>query len=410
MPELFIILVINKFRNIMKSKNSRRKFIKNTTLFGVGLPVLSHQLISCVSKNKEENAPLESNKKNLSILILGGTSFLGPHQIAYAISRGHSISTFTRGKTTPNIHTKIINQVEQLIGDRASDLSALENRTWDVVIDNSGHNAEWTKKSANLLKDKAGVYVYTSSTGVYYPYLGDNINEDTNLLMTEPENIEDEEMKIEYWYGVMKSNSEVETIKAFGKDRSIIIRPTYMFGPGDRSDRFIYWPIRLSRGGEIMVPGKELDPVQYIDVRDVAEWTIRLAEQKQAGVYNAVGPENQQTMKVFVHEAKKAFNIETKLISIDDYDFLKEHKMTQLVPWIMPEGHNYGSARVDNQKALKSGLTLRDLKESILDTFNWWYSDALTDEQRQAFELNPDSILLREKAIFESWKSYKNLT
>ncbi|TYA56689.1 NAD-dependent epimerase/dehydratase family protein [Formosa maritima] len=394
----------------MKPKNSRRRFIKNTALLGVGLPFLCHQMLSCESKNKEENNQNVIGKKGLNILILGGTSFLGPHQIAYAISRGHSISTFTRGKTKPTIHTKVLSEVEQLIGDRASNLSALENRTWDVVIDNSGHHAEWTKKSATLLKDKVDMYVYTSSTGVYYPYLGDYISEDTKLLLTEPEGIEDEEMKMEYWYGVMKANSEADTINAFSKDRSIIIRPTYMMGPGDTSDRFIYWPLRLSKGGDIMVPGKELDPVQYIDVRDVAEWTIRLAEQKLAGTYNAVGPKNTQTMKEFVLDAKEAFPVDSKLVYIDDFTFLKKQKITQLVPWIMPEGNNYGSARTVNQKALQNGLTLRNLKESVIETYNWWNSDALTDERRQKFELNPDSMLVKEKSILEAWKSYNNMS
>ena len=392
----------------MKKSITRRNFIKKGIVLGVGLPVLGNTLISCVSNSEQKKSEDKRAHTNLRILILGGTSFLGPHQIAYAISRGHSISTFTRGKTKPTIYTGLYKNIEQLIGDRKNDLTALEKGKWDVVIDNSGYNAEWTRKSASLLNDKADIYLYTSSTGVYYPYLESNKDERTKLLLREPEDIEDEELKMDYWYGVMKANSEIETIKAFGQDRSIIIRPTYMMGPADKSDRFIYWPIRLSRGGEIMVPGKNNDPVQYIDVRDVAEWMIRLAEEKLTGTYNAVGPKNSQTMSEFIDNAKEVFDVESTLINIDNYKFLKENRVPYLIPWILPEGNNYGSARINNQKGVKNGLTFRGLRDSIKDTYQWWYSDSLTDERRNEFELKPDSILLREKSIIENWQNRKS--
>lgn len=391
----------------MNKLKSRRKFVKKGVILGLGLPLLGSSLLSFDSKNDQELLTEKVKSKKLRILILGGTSFLGPHQIAYAISRGHSVSIFTRGKTKPTIYKDLYKNVEQLIGDRENDLTALEKGRWDVVIDNSGRNVNWTKKSAELLKDKADVYLYTSSTGVYYPYLESDTNEEVKVILQEPKDIKDEETKMEYWYGVMKANSELETIKAFGKDRSIIVRPTYMMGPADKTDRFIYWPIRLSKGGEVLVPGKISDPVQYIDVRDVAEWMIRLAEKKLAGTYNAVGPERPQTMNAFIDNAKSAFDIESTFIHIDDYKFLKENRIPYMIPWIIPEGNNYGSARINNKKAIKHGLTYRTLKVSIMDTYQWWVSDSLTDERRNKFELKPDSILLREKSVIEKWKKLK---
>lgn len=378
-------------------KKSRREFVKNGLKIAIATPLVGTSLLSF--NIMEKVAPLR-------ILILGGTSFLGPHQIAYALDRGHSISTFTRGKTKPSIYKDLFDKVEMLIGDRENDLSALETGTWDVVIDNSGRKTEWTKKTTALLKDRVGIYLYTSSTGVYYPYLGNDIDEKTKVLLEEPTNIVDEEIKLEYWYGVMKATSEVETIKAFGEDRSIIVRPTYMMGPADKTDRFIYWPVRLARGGEIMVPGPN-DPVQYIDVRDVAEWMIRLAEEKKVGTYNAVGPTKAQTMIEFVKEAKKAFQIESKLVPIDDYEFLKENGVPYLIPWIKPEGDNYGTARASNKKGIKAGLSYRKIKTSIRDMNQWWYSDALTDERRDKFEQKPDSVLLNESMIIENWKKLK---
>ncbi len=373
---------------------TRREFVKSGLKIAIATPLVGTSLLSF--STIEKAVPLR-------ILILGGTSFLGPHQIAYALDRGHSVSTFTRGKTKPSIYKDLFDKVEMLIGDREDDLSALETGTWDVVIDNSGNKTEWTKKTATLLKDRVGIYLYTSSTGVYYPYLGNDIDENTKVLLEEPTNIVDEETKLEYWYGVMKATSEVETIKAFGQDRSIIVRPTYMMGPADKTDRFIYWPVRLARGGEIMVPGPN-DPVQYIDVRDVAEWMIRLAEEKKAGTYNAVGPAKAQTMIEFVKEAKKVFQIESNLLPVDDYEFLKDNGISYLIPWIKPEGDNYGSARANNKKGVMAGLSYRDIKSSISEMHEWWYSDALTDERRDKFEKKPNSVLLNESMIIENWK------
>lgn len=378
-------------------QKTRREFVKNGLTIAIAAPLVGTSLLSFSAI--EKTVPLR-------ILILGGTSFLGPHQIAYALGRGHSVTTFTRGKTKPTIYQDLYDKVDMLIGDREDDLSALEKGEWDIVIDNSGRKTEWTRKTASLLKDRAGIYLYTSSTGVYYPYLGKDIDEKTKVLMEEPVDIVDEEMKLEYWYGVMKSTSEAEATKAFGKERTIVVRPTYMIGPADKTDRFIYWPVRLARGGEIMVPGP-IDPVQYIDVRDVAEWMIRLAEEKRVGIFNAVGPEKEQTMIEFVEKARKSFEVESSLTVIDDAQFLKDNGVPYLIPWIMPEGNNYGSSRSSNKKAKKAGLTFRELKVSIEDTHDWWYSKALNDERRNKFEQKPDSILLREKSILENWKKHQ---
>lgn len=377
--------------------NNRRDFIKQSLLASATIPLLSQGLWSCTS--------LENKK--LSILILGGTSFLGPHQIKYALDRGHKVSIFTRGKTIPNVNKNVFNKVEHLIGDRENNLTALENRKWNVVIDNSGRNVEWTKKSAQLLKDSCDIYIYTSSTGVYFPYTKANLNESNKVLLKVPKTLEDETLKMEFDYGVMKANSEQETIKAFGKERSIIIRPTYMFGPGDKTDRFIHWPIRLAKDGEIMVPGKKGDPLQYIDVRDVAEFMIRLAEQKNYGTYNAVGPTNKESMYDFIEKTKGTFDVKNDFVYIDDYNFLKDNKIYYIIPWIMQDKYNYGSARINNSLAKENGLVFRDLKTSIKETHDWWYSDNLTDERRAKFEQRKGSILVRERELIKKWKKHK---
>lgn len=379
------------------SSNSRRSFIKKSALFTAALPFASSILSSCVS---------ESSKK-LKILILGGTSFLGPHQIAYAIARGHSISTFTRGKTKSTVHQELFDQVEQLIGDRENNLTALENRSWDVVIDNSGRNVEWTTKTANLLKEKSGIYLYISSTGVHFPYLKAGLNEESEVALVVPDNLPKPYMKGSYDYGVMKAKSELAAAEAFGKDRTIVVRPTYMYGPGDLTNRFIHWPIRLAKSGEIMVPGRKEDPVQHLDVRDVAEWCIRLAEQKAAGTYAAVGPPEKQTIHEFAIKAQKTFDVENKLVFVDDYKFLEDNGVYYIVPWILEDEYGYGSARIDNSKAKANGLTYRDLNTSIKEMHDWWYSDAITDERRQKYISNPRNVLYREQELLTKWKELK---
>lgn len=385
--------------------HKRRRLIKTGIQAGAISPFLGPLLFSCAQKTGEESERKTDQKKKLNILILGGTSFLGPHQIAYALERGHSISTFTRGKTKPTVHHELFKQVESLVGDRENDLEALKNRKWDAVIDNSGRNVEWTKATAELLKDNVGLYVYTSSTGVYYPYLGSDIKEDTELVLEVPEGLTDEGMKMEYGYGVMKANSELAAQAAFGKDRTIIMRPTYMVGPADLLDRFIHWPVRLHKGGEVLVPGKENDPVQFIDVRDVAQFMIRLIEDQNVGTFNGVGPENAMGMHAFIDEARSAFDVDHKLIKIDDYEFLKENKVYYIVPWVMPEGNNFGSSLTSNAHSISNGLTFTPLIQTMKDTHDWWYSDALTEERRQKFEGNPKSTLNREAEIIKAWKS-----
>jgi 2'-hydroxyisoflavone reductase len=391
-------------KNYPKQNNSRRKFLQTGIALGTLMPLLVQPFLSSAK-------PLQSNKAQkalhpLKILILGGTSFLGPQQIAYALKRGHNISTFTRGKTKPSVQKDIFSEVEQLVGDRENNLDALRGRKWDIVIDNSGNKLKWVKDAVQLLKDNAGVYMYTSSTGVYYPYFGKDIKENTKPVLKVPEGITKVQFG-EYDYGVMKANSEIEVLNGFGKERSIIVRPTYMMGPGDQTDRFTYWPERLALGGELMVPGKQDDPVQYIDVRDVANWMIRLAENRQAGTYNAVGPASATGMHAFIYGVHAAFNSAADFVMIPDYDFLTKHNVLDAIPWIMPVGDNAGSARVSNKFAIANGLTYTPLAESVRDIHEWWNSDAVAEAKRNNLLSGTASLMTFEKKIIADWKARK---
>jgi 2'-hydroxyisoflavone reductase len=384
---------------------NRREFLTTGVRAGAAISVLgAPSLDSARAMGLGSSPPPRGSSHPLRILILGGTSFLGPHQIAYAMKRGHSITIFTRGRTEPTVHQGLFKDVEHLIGDREDNLEALKGRTWDAVIDNSGSRVAWTRDSARLLRDSADVYLYTSSTGVYYPYLGADIGEETELVLEVPAGIDDEQ-EMEYGFGVMKANSEIEARREFGADRTITVRPTYMMGPADRTDRFTYWPVRLSRGGEIMVPGQGKDPVQYIDVRDVADWMILLIESRGIGTFNAVGPASATGMHAFVYGAHAAFSSAASFGMIPDYEFLQEHGVGYSIPWIRPTGDNYGSARVNNQSAIANGLTFRPLADSVRDIHDWWYSDAVQQERRERMESGPRSLMAREAEIIAAWRA-----
>lgn len=385
---------------IFKGQN-RRNFIQNSLKAGAVLPFLNSPLLSHSATLNPKPRPATHP---LKILILGGTSFLGPHQIAYALERGHSITTFTRGKTAPTVHKKLFKQVESLVGDREDNLEALKGRKWDAVIDNSGRRVHWTKATAELLKDNVGMYMYTSTVSVYYPYLKPDMKEDRELVLKMPETFDGEGEKMAYEYGTMKANSELEAIKAFGKDRSTIIRPTLMVGPADRTDRFMYWPVKLPEGGDIIVPGKAKDSVQYIDVRDMAEFMIRLLETGTAGTFNGVGPASKTPVSGFAYGAHAAFGSKVNFVNIDDYDFLLEHGLRFIGPWILPQGKSLGMMTANNDHSIKNGLTFRPLASTVTDTHEWWYSNAVTEERRTKFR-GDGSLIKRQGEIIKAWRN-----
>jgi len=344
----------------------------------------------------------------LRILILGGTGFLGPHLVHEATSRGHRVSIFTRGQREPGLFEDDFAGVEHLIGDRAAPdgYAALEGKTWDAVIETSGYQHPWTREAVALLKDAVGRYLYVSSTGVFYPYRTTNIAEDGPILL------EDDPPQDPPSYGVMKALSENEVRRGLG-DRATIVRPGYIVGPGDLSDRWTYWPVRVSRGGEILVPGRRTDPVQYIDVRDLIAWMVRLVEDGVGGTFNAVGPGRSQTMAEFVYGLGATTSVPLSWTWIDDYEWLKAYPLRTrrdgstsgleyAIPWVMVEGDALGHMQIDNARALAAGLRFRPLAETARDTVAWRLSDAAPQTLRD----QPRYVLTaeQEQAMLEAWK------
>ena len=388
------------------TKKSRRSFLQTSVNLGAMLPLMAATPSLGMAACKPNIAKKEPTIAPMKILILGGTSFLGLHQIAYALKRGHSVTTFTRGRTQPSIYKDLFKEVEPLVGDREDNLEALKGRKWDVVIDNSGRKVKWTKDTADLLKDNVEMYMYVSSVSVFYPYTGTDFTENRKLVLEIPKDITENE-KYLYDYGVMKANSELASIEAFGKERATVIRPHFIVGPADRTDRFNYWPVRLAKGGEVILPGNGTEPVQYIDVRDLAGWMIRLLEKRMGGTFNAAGPGWTMTMPQFVHGAHAAFNTPISYVNIDDYDFLKKHQLTFSCPFVMPQEKFAGMSMTSNQKAIDSGLTFTPLAQTVKDTHDWWYSDAVLEARRQKVLTGERSFFPKEADVIKAWRKLK---
>lgn len=380
---------------------SRRDFLKTTVAAGgaagLGLApkTLSAASVSPAGGGQPGNAPPPS--RALDILILGGTNLTGPHHVRYALERGHSVSIFTRGRRQPGLFQDAFEHVEHLMGDRENDLKALEGRRWDAVIDASGMAVKWTRDSAELLKDQVGTYLYISSTGVYYPYLTTDIDETSEPALVDDSGGRDGAAS----YGVMKALSEIEARRAFGEERTCVVRPGYIVGPLDSTHRGTYWPDRLTRGGEILVPGKKTDQVQQIDVRDLTEWIIHLLEAGAHGTFNATGPSSLMTMEEFVYGMRAATSSDVTWVWIQDYDFLVENEVLYAIPWVLPVGNDLGSQTINIDRAKAAGLTFRPVALTAMETLDWYYS---LPKERQA---NPPMAIPpeREAEVLTAWKA-----
>jgi 2'-hydroxyisoflavone reductase len=388
---------------------TRRRFLGSMAAGVLALDGILSDRAPDVAGRAGGGASTRTGSSPLRILILGGTSFLGPHLIRYATERGHRVTIFTRGRREPGLFEESFASVEHLIGDRdrPDGLAALRGKTWDAVIDTSGHNARWTRESAALLRPSVGRYLYVSSTGVFLPYLTTSIAEDGPIVLT------DTPPRDPPSYGVMKALSEMETRAAFGDD-AIVVRPGYIVGPGDGSDRWTYWPVRIARGGEVLVTGRKTDPVQYIDVRDLTEWMIRLIEDGTNGTFNAVGPGRQQTLEEFVYGVAAITPAALRWTWIEDYEWLKSYPFRTLeggqtrgftasIPWVMAEGDNTGHMRIDNTRAAAAGLSFRPLVRTAIDTLEWRLSDAVPEPIRSQprFAMTEDD----ERKMLAAWRA-----
>jgi len=368
-------------------KTTRREFL--------GYTIAAGAVAACQQTGKHEAAGSEgtssdakrtatSSKKPLNLLVLGGTGFLGPWIVDEAQKRGHTLTLFNRGQTNPGLFPN----VEQLHADRdpkkGEGITALANRKWDVVFDDCGYYPRMVKASAELLAPNVGHYVYISSISAYLHNDIEHIDE-TGEVATMPDTTLESMGKNYEYYGALKALCEAAA-EAACPGRVANVRPGYIVGPGDPTDRFTYWPARFDKGGDVLVPGNRTDPVQVIDVRDLAAWLVTMAEQRTTGVFNACGPEKKlewgRTIDACIASASSKPT--PHWISVEQ---LQKAELGEMPIWAPYEGESKGMHMVSNAKAIKAGLRFRPIETIVKDTLTWFKSQT-PERQAKLFERN----------------------
>jgi len=349
--------------------------------------------------------------KPLNILILGGTGFMGPEQVNYALARGHHITLFNRNKTRPDMFK---GQVDQLIGDLNNDTSALAGKKFDVVIDNPTTAPAWVRNVAQYMKGNTGHYIFISTISVYPDNSTPNADE-TAPTTPMPDSLDPytlDRQNFGRYYGALKSRSEKDVQENY-PGKFTIIRPGLIVGPLDPSDRFTYWPVRVARGGEVLAPGEPNDVTQFIDARDLAEWTIRMAEkgpQDGGGIYNATGPRQPMPMGQFLQTCKEVTGSDARFTWVP-WSFLQEQKirgwrdMPIVVP---PNGPTAGFDRRNIDRALAKGLTFRPVTVTIKDTLEWNKTRPQDAQDKLAAGAIAGISAQREAEVLAAWHAKAN--
>jgi len=333
-----------------------------------------------------------------TLLILGGTGFIGPYLTQEALQRNWKVTHFNRGRTA----AAGVPGVETLIGDRKGQLEALRGRRWDAVVDDTGFIPKYVKMSAELLAPKVGYCLFISSISAYASLAQPTDEHSPTAVLSDP-NIEE---ITEETYGPMKALCESYTAAAF-KGRTCIVRPGYIVGPLDRSDRFTYWPVRAARGGEMLAPGTPQDPIQIIDVRDLAAWMMELVVRRTKGYFNAVTPPRALTMGDLVNASLGASpEAHTKATWVSE-DFLAVHwkpEELDLPPWSPSKGEFAGASLCSTAAAQRTGLTCRPLDVTVRDTLAWFKTLPAERQAKLRAGLEPK----KESDTLQAWHEAGN--
>ncbi len=342
----------------------------------------------------------------LRLLVLGGTGFIGPHMVRRARERGHTVTLFNRGRTNDDLFPDL----ETLIGDRNGQLQALEGREWDAVIDNSGYVPRHVRDSATLLAKAAKQYLFISSISAYADFSEPNITEDYRLGTLDDPTVEEVNGQT---YGPLKALCERAVQETFPSGATIV-RPGYIVGPGDSTDRWTYWPLRVAAGGEMIAPGEPSYPIEIIDARDLAQFVVRVVERRTLGAFNAVGPEKPYTMGDMLNRLKAATG-STATFTWIPAAWLEERKVAFPI-WNGPTGTFAHAHTVSNARAVAAGMTYRPLEETTRETLEWW--NGLPDDRRNAMRSGlrmppalgggPASLARQmeaERAVLAGWKT-----
>ncbi len=310
--------------------------------------------------------------------------------VACALERGHQVTLFNRG-----IHgADLFPEARRIKGDRDGGLEALGSEEWDAVVDPSGYLPRVVSYSGSLLRRKTNHYTFISSISVYADPPFENMDENAPIAkMADPtvERIDGET------YGPLKALCE-QAIQDIYHENALVIRPGLIVGPNDPTDRFTYWPVRVGRGGEVAAPGDPFAPVQFIDVRDLAEWAIKMVEGRVGGTFNATGPGERLSMSEFLNKCKSATQSSADFTWMSE-EFLLEQKVAPFIemPLWVPADQK-GIHEVSIRRAVENGLAFRPMEETIRDTYLW-------DKTRPAGERRAGLKKLQEEDLLRKWKA-----
>ena len=326
----------------------------------------------------------------MRILVLGGTVFLGRAVTDAALARGHEVVHFHRGISAPPDA-----RVRTVIGEREQLDAAQLDCAYDAVIDNSGYLPHVVGRSVDALRERAGRYLFVSSISVYRRFDREGFAEDSPVA---PAPRPPPEATTPETYGPLKAACEAVVRQAFG-ERALVVRPGLIVGPHDPTDRFTYWPVRVARGGVVAAPGEPSRRVQFIDVRDLARWMVRLAERGAAGTFNATGPRGPLTMGGLLAMCRQVAGGDARFEWIDE-DFLLAQGIQpwrEMPLWIpKKDDAMWGLMSANIERALAAGLSLRPWHDTIRDTLEW--ASTLPAERPWKAGLTPAA----ERALLEA--------
>lgn len=331
----------------------------------------------------------------MKLLLIGGTVFLGRAIVEEALKQDMEVTLFNRGRSNPDLFP----QVEKLVGDRDGGLDVLKGRTWDAVIDTCGYVPRLVKDSANLLVNAVEHYTFISTISVYSDLSQPNMDESASLGTLEDPTVEEITGET---YGPLKVLCE-QAVDEGMNGRSLHVRAGLIVGPHDRSDRFSYWPHRIAQGGDVLAPGKPDAPVQFIDVRDLAHWTVEATKKKLTGAFNVTGPNHPLTMQELMATCQTHLNSEAHFSWVSD-EFLQENEVGAYVEmplWVPALPEYAGFDTVNCQKARDAGLVCRPLAQTVQDTWSWLQTRPADYTWRGG--LAPE----REKTLLEAWSNLK---
>ncbi len=373
---------------------SRRQFILSSAV--AGMAAMTGLGAKALSVGK-----VDKSKRQLKILFLGGTGFLGPHTVSHAIARGHQVTLFNRGRSKEGLFPDL----ETIIGNRDpkidKGLQGLNARKWDCVIDTSGYVPRIVNASSKLLAPHCDHYLFISSISVYSNYARIGLDEKAPVGTLEDRNVEIINGES---YGPLKAYSEQAAENNF-KGRTTIVRPGLIVGPRDRTDRYTYWPVRIARGGEVLAPGDGKDFVQYIDVRDLGKFIISCLEQKHTGIFNATSPMNEETTSDMLNYCKQGVSSDA-ILTWAEADFLQRNEVlpwSGMPVWVPRNGEMGGMSRINSQKAEQHGLQTRTRIDTVRDTLEW-YSKQPPGRQKK---LRAGISRQKEKDVLKAWHETK---